>query len=252
MRRVFVNLGFKPAPGHTFELRSQYYEGWEIGIPGARDSVPLTALDAEYKKIQRALGSIDYKLIPGTTVWIDSKLHIYWMCLKREVQIDIPNAVSETIRTEPESDNRTTGIQWTNTFIYENNKLMAGVDSWLRTISTDRKRTNITTGAAVINDTPIPDAYYLSSGVFAEDDYKLADFIFNLGGRFDGIFTGNDKIYKSEYPVSTVVLWEEKMCVIIPGTDMQGQAISFLKDSQTGYLLQAATGLHHLKNVINI
>lgn len=66
-----VNLGFKTAPGQTLELRSQYYEGWDIGIPGARDSVPSTAADAEYKKIKRGLASIDYKIIPESPVWIE-------------------------------------------------------------------------------------------------------------------------------------------------------------------------------------
>lgn len=200
-----LNLGFKPAPGHTFEIRSQYYEGWDIGIPGARDSVPLTASKAEYEKMRRALGSLDYKFVPGSHGWADSKVHLYWMYLKREVCIE-----NSPLKIQPESENRTTGAQWTNTFIWENNRLVAGIDSWLRTISTDRTRTNVNTGVLVTDDTPIPDAYYFSSGLFAEDDIVLGSLTINFGGRFDGIFTGNDKVYKSEYPASAVVIWEEQ------------------------------------------
>ncbi|HPR74344.1 MAG TPA: TonB-dependent receptor [Bacteroidales bacterium] len=230
-----VNIGFKPVPGHTIELRSQYYEGWDIGIPGARDSVPLTASGAEYKKIKRALGSADYKLNPGSPVWIESKLHIYWMYLKREVCIK-----NAPLKIEPESDNRTTGVQWTNTFIWENNRLVAGADSWFRTIATDRTRTSMTTGALVIDDTPIPDAYYLSTGVFAEDDIKIADLTLNFGGRFDGIFTGNDKVYKSEYPVSSVIIWEEKDVRDYSWNGHTGANYQFFKGFTTGVL--AASG----------
>ncbi len=230
-----VNMGLKPAPGHTIELRSQYYEGWDIGIPGARDSVPLTASEAEYKRMRRALGSLDYKLIPGSSVLVDSRLHVYWMYIKREVCIK-----NSPLKIEPESDNRTTGAQWTNTFIWENNRLVAGVDSWLRTISTDRTKTNINTGVLVTDDTPVPDAYYLSSGIFAEDDIKIADLTFNFGGRFDGIFTGNEKVYKSEYPVSTVVIWEEKGVRDYSWNGHAGVNYQFFKGFSTAIL--AASG----------
>ncbi len=230
-----VNLGFKPATGQTLELRCQYYEGRDIGIPGARDSVPVTASGAEYSRIRRILGSADYKLVPGNAVWVDSKFHVYWMYLKRDV--DIKNSPLEI---EPESDNRTTGAQWTNTFIRGNNRLVAGADSWLRTISTDRTRTNMTTGALVIDDTPIADAYYLSSGIFAEDDIKLFSFTINFGGRFDGIFTGNDKVYKSEYPVSTQVIWEEQDVRDYSWNGHAGASYEFFKGLSTGIL--AASG----------
>lgn len=230
-----VNLGFKPAAGQTLEFRGQYYEGWDIGIPGARDSVPLTASGAEYSRVRRILGSADYKLIPGNAVWLDSKIHVYWMYLKREVDIKNP-----PLEINPESDNRTTGAQWTNTFVWGNNRLVAGADSWLRTISTDRTRTNMTTGILVIDDTPIPDAYYLSSGIFAEDDIKFSSVTINIGGRFDGIFTGNDKVYKSEYPVSTQVIWDEQDVRNYSWNGHAGFSYMFFKRFSTGIL--AASG----------
>lgn len=200
-----LNIGLSPASGHTIELRSQYYEGRDIGITGARDSVPLTASAAEYKKIIRGLISLDYRIVPAGETWMESAFHLYWMYLKREVCI-----INSTLRIEPESDNRTAGGQWLNTFAWNNNRLAAGIDTWIRTISTDRKRTDTTSGLLVIDDTPIPDSYYLSSGIFAEDDMQFAGFTINFGGRFDLIYTGNDKIYKSEYPASSVIIWKEQ------------------------------------------
>ncbi|HOP63384.1 MAG TPA: TonB-dependent receptor [Spirochaetota bacterium] len=181
------NFGFKPAAGHTVELRSQYYEGWDIGIPGARDSVPVTASGAEYTKIKRALTSADYKIIPDSVNWLESKVHLYWQYLGRDVQIN--NAV---MKIEPGADHNTTGVQWTNTIGLGNNTVVAGVDSWVRTIETWREKTNTTTGV-VTEDIPIPDAYYHSSGIFLEDEIKFGDLALSLGGRFDYIRVSNDR-----------------------------------------------------------
>jgi hemoglobin/transferrin/lactoferrin receptor protein len=50
-----VNLGFKLSPNHIIEIHSQYYEGQDIGIPGARNNIPLTASSAEYTILSRGL-----------------------------------------------------------------------------------------------------------------------------------------------------------------------------------------------------
>jgi len=200
-----VNFGFKPALRHTVEIRSQFYQGWDIGIPGARDSVPESASGAEYTEIRRGLLSIDYKIIPETDIWLESKVHVYWQYLKREVKIENSN-----IKIEPKSLHNTSGIQWTNITAWENNCLIFGADTWIRTISTGRKKTNMTTGAIVTEDTPIPDAYYLSAGIFAEDDIKFGDLGLNFGARGDSVSVSNSKTYKTDYPASSVVIWDEK------------------------------------------
>ncbi len=229
-----VNLGFVPASGHTLELRTQYYEGWDIGIPGSYALIPA-ATSQKYKKIKRGLLSLDYRVIPANPVWMDSRLHLYWMYIKREVCIINPPA-----RAEPESDNHTYGGQWTNTLVWENNKLVAGVDTWLRTMVTDRKIHNATTGALIRDDTPVPDAYYLSSGVFAEDDIKLAGFTLNFGCRCDIIFTGNEEAYETEYPVTSTLRWEKEDAREYSWNGHAGASYEFFKGFSTGLL--AASG----------
>ncbi|HPS57801.1 MAG TPA: TonB-dependent receptor [Spirochaetota bacterium] len=229
-----INLGFIPAPGHTLELRTQYYEGWDIGIPGSYELIPA-ATSQEYKRIKRGLVSLDYKLIPESPVWTDSRLHFYWMYIKREVKIINPPS-----RVEPESDNRTAGGRWTNTFVWANNKLVAGADTWLRTITTDRTVKNATTGVLTRDDTPVPDAYYLSSGIFAEDDIQLSALTLNLGGRFDIIFTGNDEAYVSEYPVTEVLRWDKRDMHEYSWNGHAGASYEFFKGFSTGLL--AASG----------
>lgn len=244
-----VNLGFIPASGHSIEIRTQYYEGWNIGIPGSYELIPA-ATSQEYKKIKRGLVSLDYKLTPGSPVWMDSRLHLYWMYIKREVRIINPPS-----KVEPESDNYTTGAQWTNTIAWGNNKLVAGIDAWQRTITTDRTVKNAVTGVMTRNDTPVPDAYYLSSGVFAEDDIRISAFTFNLGGRCDIIFTGNDEAYVSEYPVTTVLRWEKKKMHKFSWNGHAGASYELFKDFTTSLLTASgyrAASLEELYKYLNL
>jgi hemoglobin/transferrin/lactoferrin receptor protein len=78
-------------------------------------------------------------------------------------------------KLEPEADNKTTGGQWTNLFTAGNHTFVAGLDSWIRTYDGYRVITNLNTGAVIKEDKPLPDCWYLSNGIFAEDDWKLGD-----------------------------------------------------------------------------
>jgi len=229
-----VNLGFKPSEDHTLELRSQYYQGRDIGIPGARDSVPVTASDAEYTKIRRTLISLDYRFIPDSTIWLESKLHLYRQSVGREVCINNP-----PMKLEPEAEHFTTGAQWTNILGLGNNTLVIGADSWIRKISSERRRTNTTTGVFT-EDTPLPDASYISSGLFAEDDIKSGNLVFNLGARGDSIFISNEKTYKTVTPLSGVVIWEEKDIHEYSWNGHTGASYTITRGLSTGLL--AASG----------
>jgi len=229
-----VNIGFKPADRHSLELRSQYYQGWDIGIPGARDSVPVTAADAEYTKVKRSLLSLDYRVIPESSIWLESKIHLYWQYIGREVLIK-----NTPMKLEPEAEHNTAGFQWTNIIGLGNNTLVLGADSWIRRISSDRTKTNMTTGVYA-EDTPLPDASYISSGLFVEDDIKFGNLIFNLGARGDSIYVSNEKTYKTVTPPSDVVIWDEEDAQEYSWNGHAGASYIILKGLSTGVL--AASG----------
>lgn len=229
-----VNFGFKPADRHTLELRTQYYQGWDIGIPGARDSVPVTAADAEYTKIKRSLVSLDYRFTPESHIWLESGMHLYWQYIGREVCINNP-----PMKLEPEAEHNTAGVQWTNILGLGNSTLVIGADSWIRKISSERRKTNMTTGIYT-EDTPLPDASYISSGLFAENDIKSGDLAFNLGARVDSIYVSNDKTYKTVTPPSSVVIWEEKDVHEYSWNGHAGASYIIMKGLTTGLL--AASG----------
>lgn len=193
-----VNFGFRPAERQSVEVRTQYYEGWDIGIPGARDFVPSTASGAEYTGIRRALLSVDYKIFPLAQFFTESRIHLYGQYIGRDVKIE-----NAGVRIEPEADHKTAGAQWTNILTYRGAGLVLGADSWIRTIHTERRRTSIATGTLIAEDTPVPDAYYLSSGIFTEGEVKSGALALTAGGRFDSIITSNDTSYSS----TGSVLW---------------------------------------------
>jgi len=202
-----VNLGFKFSPNHIIEIRSQYYEGKDIGIPGAKNSIPETATSAENTKLPRGLVSLDYIFLPNSGFWQQSKLHLYYQYIGRNVCII--NQGTPDKKLEPEADHKTTGGQWTNVFTAGHHTIVAGLDSWIRTYEGYRVITRLDTGAVLKEDKPLPDCSYLSNGIFAEDDWKLGDLTINFGGRWDIIKVANDKTYNTEVPETTVVRWEE-------------------------------------------
>ena len=212
-----LNLGYRIGEEHTIEIKTQYYQGMDVGIPAGADAgFPATA-KVVYPDIRRALASVDYTLKPEADLWDESKLHIYWQFIDRNVEVtDLP-AATNLASIEPEADHHTIGGKWTNIFKFSKNTLVAGIDSWARIISSERKKTS--TDGDYQEDTPLPDASYISNGIFAEDDFDLNRYLtFNLGARFDLINIKNDETFECEKPFSSPlqesldpdrVIWEE-------------------------------------------
>ncbi len=230
-----VNLGIKIARHHALELRTQYYEGWDIGIPGARDSIPATAASAEYTRLDCALLALDYTFTPEDGIWKQSKVHLFYQDIRRNVRI-----INLSTEIEPEADHRTTGLTWTNIAKAGHHTVVAGGESWVRQISSDRKKTSLATGAVTGIDTPLPDAWYLSNGLFLEDDWKLGIWTLNLGGRGDYIRISNEKTYASVFPATQTVRWPAETVDDVSWNGHAGVTLAVMKWISTSLL--AASG----------
>ncbi len=194
-----MNMGVKPAANHTIEIRTQYYQGWDIGIPGAKDTVPSTASSADYTKLPRALVSLDYTWKPGSDIWRESKVHLFWQYIGRNVTINnqLPAPANLKLELKTDADHNTAGAKWTNILSLGDHTVVAGTDSWIRTISSTRKKTKKsgTYAGDYQVESPFPEAAFVSNGLFAEDDWKLGDWTINFGARGDYIYVTNDSTY---------------------------------------------------------
>jgi hemoglobin/transferrin/lactoferrin receptor protein len=187
-----VNLGLKLNDANRIEVKSQYFRGEDIGIPGAVGTGIATTADVTYDSVVRVLGSLDYTYEPGGGLLRESKLHLAYHAIDRNVTVDNLPASTAMASMEPEASHYNYNATWTNRFQSGSQTIVAGVDAWMRAITSERTKTKLT-GATQI-DTPLPDAWYLSTGAFIEDDWKIARMVtVNVGGRVDRIQVRNDE-----------------------------------------------------------
>ncbi|MDR3237972.1 MAG: TonB-dependent receptor plug domain-containing protein, partial [Spirochaetia bacterium] len=221
-----INLGFKVNRKNKVELKSQYYQGNDIGIP-AGSAFPNGAT-VYYDTINRLLLNIDYTFTPGAEVFKESKLRLSYHGLGRNVV----NYSGQTpvVKLVPEAVHRTFGALWINRIITGTNDITAGADGWLRTLET--ARTRFKANGETSEDTPIPDSSYLSGGVFAEDNIDLNRFIINLGARFDLIHVENDEAY----------LYKTFFVTPPPSPPASGNKKIWNKDKTTEYSWNAHAG----------
>lgn len=214
-----VNLGFKIAQVNKIELKTQYYEGKDIGIPGAGSAGFPDTADVTYPETKRMLANLNYTFSPNGNVFKESKLKLSYHGIERNVIVDkIPAPTGNIIKSiEPEAVHRTYGAEWINRLQVSDHVIVAGADAWIRTLESERVRTKLNGETSV--DSPLPDSSYLSTGIFAEDDWKISSiFKLNLGGRFDRIQVKNDEtnLYETYFAnvppafVANKVIWEEK------------------------------------------
>ena len=209
-----LNVGFKPDDKNIFEIKTQYFKGDDIGIPGAGSvGFPKTAT-VTYKSVNRLLLDLEYTYIPDSEIYKESKLSLSYHSIERSVRVDdIPAPMGNFLNSiEPEATHHTYATKFINRFKFVDHDVVAGVDTWLRTYSGERIRTKNNGETSV--DTPIPDSWYLSTGLFAEDDWKLNDNLsLNLGGRFDRVQVKNEEayLYKTAFATAPPVMSENTL-----------------------------------------
>jgi len=178
---------------HTTALGYRHYEGHEIGIPGKGLSLPAAARTITYPETGLDLLSLEHTIAPSDGALTESKLMVFWELIDRRTRIQDFPVGNPVRRIEPEADHQTLGARWQNLVELGDHTLNAGIDAWQWAYSGNR--VTFRSNGTHVHDMPLADCDQASAGVYAEDDWKLAECLtLNLGGRVDRITAETEAI----------------------------------------------------------
>ena len=186
-----VRYGEKWSDEHKTEAQFQYYEGRDIGIPGSGTAPTPTYAELTYPEVSRLLAAVSHTITP-TNAWLDDfTVNLYWQDIRRRAELDNFPAASPVEQILPGADHHTVGLKTLSRISTENNQAVWGVDVWQRELNSFRDR--YLRSGKVISEQPLPDARFLSSGLFFENNNTaITDWLINYGARADSIYVSND------------------------------------------------------------
>jgi hemoglobin/transferrin/lactoferrin receptor protein len=218
-KSISASFGFKVKENHTFELKYQYFDADDVGIPGgAAFPGPSTATYADAK---RQMVSANYEIKDISESFKSLNFRYFHQYIVRNVEL-FPNisTPTETSITTPElftpsGDHTTDGVQIQSDWSFsDNNSFIAGIDVWRRKLETSREKyirvdvldsigNIVTTNNIIRGETPIPVSCFGSAGLYFQNEQKFLndDLKLTIGGRIDGIRIANEQAFDYDYLV---------------------------------------------------
>ncbi len=236
-----VKLGIRPFINHEINVNYQKFYAQDVGIPGAYPVFPSNAT-VTYPEEEREMLSAKYTAHFQRKALSSLSLKYFKQDIVREV-INEPYIVNHIPASEgspaknanvlsvtPGALHETQGVQLQSDWIFNgNNHLVAGIDAWQKDLSSHREKniridvlspndTIIKSISQVVGEQPLPDAWYRSIGVYAQDEFTLAKKLdISIGGRYDKINVENEQVLNPLYqivdgvrndaPANQTVLW---------------------------------------------
>jgi hemoglobin/transferrin/lactoferrin receptor protein len=216
---ISANAGYKLKENQIVELKYQYFDADNVGIPGG-DAFPGPAT-ATYSDAKRWMLSANYEITDISDQFKKFNFRYFHQYIIRDVNLN-PNVVSynadSTQRTTPQlftpSGAHTTdgGQLQTDWSFGQNNNFSIGFDVWRRKVETSREKyiqvdvldptgNILVTNNIVRGETPIPESCFGSAGIYYQNEQKFLndDLKLILGGRLDGIRIANQEALDYDY-----------------------------------------------------
>lgn len=227
---IHINAGTKLSPKSllkgTFEIFSSPY----AGIPGGKTVFPDNS-KTSYHHASRIMADATYELNGISESFAKLTARIFYQAINREVEV-LPNTsvyvpptggnpARRTINSSiyPSGYHDVAGMFLQGDLLVNSgSRLVAGIDTWIRKLRTERERTQIiqtldSSGAVassaevITGDIPVPESRYLSAGAFIQSQTSFMNerFFLDLSARLDGIFITNDETVSPVYTITNGV-----------------------------------------------
>lgn len=185
-------FAWKANERHILEANFDWFEADDSGVTGG-GTAPLPAnADVTYDRANRTHADLLHTFLPEGDFWKSSTVKLYYQGIRRDVVVDNFPPAMPLLRLRPSGTHDTFGFKWNNELAVGPHRIAAGADTWRREMHTERYRDfkNGTTAYEI----PVPNASFLSSGMFIEDDIAIAEtFGLNVGGRLDRVLVRNEE-----------------------------------------------------------
>lgn len=223
-KSISASLGYKLTQKQIVEVKYQYFDADNVGIPGgAALPGPSTAT---YKDAKREMVSVNYQIIDLAESFKKLNFRYFHQNIVRDVDL-VPNIFTSTATSittpelfTPTGTHVTDGFQIQSDWSFgKNNNFILGLDAWRRKLETSREKFirvdmldsegNISaTNNIVRGETPIPESCFGSAGLYLQNEQKLLndDLTVIIGGRIDGIRIANQKAFDYDYLIVNDVL----------------------------------------------
>ncbi len=193
-RHAKAGMGVKWNPLNVTEIKGQYSEANNVGIPGEGLSLP-SGPDVTYSRTTLSQLNMTHTFTPEGSCLKESGASLFYQEIQRNVVIDNFPEFYSLVENRPGADHKTWGLKWQNRFDIGSHTLMAGTDIWNWEITDSNRYKTLKSGLTGV-DSSIGDVEQFSGGVFAEDDWQISDpVILNIGGRLDYIKAKSDDLY---------------------------------------------------------
>ncbi len=228
--QTHLNAGYQVSATQTVDVRYQWFEARDVGIPGAGGIFPVTA-KVSYPRTRRQLAEATWTWRPVHPVLQQSEIRLFRQSVDRRVEVE-PNIVSYLPATDtaplrrvrpqliqPGADHDTRGFRWNHMLALGDHDLVVGLEGWEKELQSLRRRINdidilapdsslVTTNRVILEDRSLPNSTYRPLGGYIEHEFPPTPRLtLNSGLRLDVIQIDSETTYISYTPPSDRVLW---------------------------------------------
>lgn len=221
-----MKLSMKSLLKATFEKFNSPFAGIPGGYPVFPDKSRTTYLNAN-----RTMADMTYELKDISKLFSKFTTRVFYQAIDREVEV-IPNSIVTVPPTSttpkriinnvsiyPSGFHDVGGALIQSEFLLsKSSRLVAGVDTWMRKLKTERERTQIiqtfdslnnitSTNEVITADVPVPESDYKSAGLFLQSQTSFMNekMFLDLSGRVDAIFISNEETISPVYTITNGV-----------------------------------------------